>query len=105
MRTEFHEWGRQPWHSPGEIVEGLQRQHYHVYAIECEDHWYAVNAYDPQGAQVELKVNPKTREIFSWIIRSPNINNQKFEEGLWFEEGVVTMPEATVTISQELVCL
>ncbi|GJL54251.1 MAG: hypothetical protein NPIRA02_13830 [Nitrospirales bacterium] len=105
MRTEFHEWGRQPWHSPGEVVEDLQRQQYHVYAIECEDHWYAVNAYDSQGAQVELKVNPKTRVVCSWIIRSPNMKNQTFEQQSRLKEETVSMSETTVTISQELVCL
>ncbi|GJL65590.1 MAG: hypothetical protein NPIRA05_05610 [Nitrospirales bacterium] len=104
MRNDFQEWGREQWYSPGDIVEDLHSQHYQVYAIECEDQWYLVGAYDSQGTRVELKVSPKTRKVFSWIIRSVDANNQKREKGGGREEGIVVMPEATAKAPQELVC-
>jgi len=105
MSNNFLQWGREQWYSPGDIVADLHRQHYRVYAIEYEDHCYAVDAYDLQGARVELKVSPKTRKIFSWIIRSVDSNTHHHNNGRQQEEGVVIMPEATVTVPLELVCL
>ena len=54
------------WYTPGQIFTWLQQQHFHVFSILYEDHWYVVEARDPDGTWVELKVTPKTRIIFTW---------------------------------------
>lgn len=57
-----------PWYTPGQIFTWLQQQHFQVFSILYEDHWYVVEARDPNGTWVELKVTPKTRIIFTWKI-------------------------------------
>lgn len=54
------------WYTPGQIVTWLQQQHFQVFSILYEDHWYVVKARDPDGTWVELKITPKTRTIFTW---------------------------------------
>lgn len=54
------------WYTPGQIFTWLQQQHFQVFSILYEDHWYVVEARDPDGTWVELKVTPKTRTIFTW---------------------------------------
>ncbi|WP_454061031.1 PepSY domain-containing protein [Candidatus Nitrospira salsa] len=105
MRNDFHQWGREQWYSPGDIVEDLHRHHYRVYAIECEDQWYSVNAFDLQGERVELKVSPKTRKVFSWIIRSGSCKNQNREERKRREDEIAGMSKSIGKVSQEVVCL
>ncbi|GJL69536.1 MAG: hypothetical protein NPIRA06_21710 [Nitrospirales bacterium] len=54
------------WYTPGQIFTWLQEQRYQVFSILYDDQWYVVEARDPGGTWVELKVTPKTRTIFTW---------------------------------------
>lgn len=58
--------GIHAWYPPGQIVGWLQQQRYQVYSIVYDDQWYMVEARDPDGAWVELKIAPNTKTIFTW---------------------------------------
>ncbi|WP_342348547.1 hypothetical protein [uncultured Nitrospira sp.] len=58
--------GTHAWYTPGQIFTWLQEQRYQVFSILYDDQWYVVEARDPEGTWVELKVTPKTRTIIAW---------------------------------------
>ena len=72
MRQLFHQQGEHAWYSQADVVENLHRQQYRVYAIGYVEQGYTVEAYDPQGLRVQLRVSPQTSQIITWIIWTPN---------------------------------
>ncbi|MCA9473520.1 MAG: PepSY domain-containing protein [Nitrospirales bacterium] len=66
----------QKWCTPQEVLKNLRMQRYRVFAITYQSEWYGVDAHDPLGSRVELKVNPKTGKIFTWVVRGKNMKNQ-----------------------------
>lgn len=58
--------GTHTWYTPGQIFIWLQQQRYKVFSILYDNQWYVIEARDPDGIWVELKVTPNTRTIFTW---------------------------------------
>ncbi len=68
MDTLSYPTGIHTRHSSGGIWSVLQQEQYQVYRIELVGHCYLVQAVDPDGKQVEIRVNPQTQTVFAWIL-------------------------------------
>jgi len=66
MNTPLVSQETQTWHTPGQIFSWFQQQHYRVFVIQFEDCFYRVQAQDPDGTWIELKVDPKTKTAITW---------------------------------------
>ncbi len=60
------------WYTPGQIFSWLQQQRYRVFNVRYDDHWYIVEARDHDNQWVALKVDPKTRTVFTWKLLAHN---------------------------------